>query len=74
QAFIFDDWSGPMMQPEPLDALAGSTCVLSTVPPSLQSGTDPVLVAHAAELEWASRNGRLGWVGYLSSTGEREGP
>lgn len=36
QAYIFDDWSGPMMQPEPLEALASATCVLSTVPPALE--------------------------------------
>ncbi|CAN0145041.1 unnamed protein product [Ectocarpus sp. 6 AP-2014] len=69
KAFIFDDWSGPMMQPEPLSALASATCVLSTVPPALQSGADPVLVAHEAELQWARSKGNLRWVGYLSSTG-----
>eukprot|EP00903_Cladosiphon_okamuranus_P007555 g7329.t1 len=69
KAFIFDDWSGPMMQTEPLEVLASATCVLSTVPPALQSGTDPVLVAHEAELKWAHSNGNLRWVGYLSSTG-----
>ncbi|CAM9919852.1 unnamed protein product [Ectocarpus fasciculatus] len=69
KAFIFDDWSGPMMQPEPLSALASATCVLSTVPPALQSGADPVLVAHEAELKWARSKGNLRWVGYLSSTG-----
>lgn len=36
QAYIFDDWSGPMMEPEPLEALASATCILSTVPPALQ--------------------------------------
>ncbi|CAB1116337.1 unnamed protein product [Ectocarpus sp. CCAP 1310/34] len=70
KAFIFDDWSGPMMQPEPLSALASATCVLSTVPPALQSGADPVLVAHEAELQWARSKGNLRWVGYLSSTGK----
>ncbi|CAN0199670.1 unnamed protein product [Scytosiphon promiscuus] len=69
KAYIFDDWSGPMMQPEPLSALASATCVLSTVPPALQSGTDPVLVAHEAELRWAHSKGNLRWIGYLSSTG-----
>ncbi|CAN0203433.1 unnamed protein product, partial [Ectocarpus sp. 13 AM-2016] len=69
KAFIFDDWSGPMMQPEPLSALASATCILSTVPPALQSGADPVLVAHEAELKWARSKGNLRWVGYLSSTG-----
>ncbi|CAM9158300.1 unnamed protein product [Ectocarpus sp. 4 AP-2014] len=69
KAFIFDDWSGPMMQPEPLSALASATCVLTTVPPALQSGADPVLVAHEAELQWTHSKGNLRWVGYLSSTG-----
>ncbi|CBJ29367.1 NAD-dependent epimerase/dehydratase [Ectocarpus siliculosus] len=58
-----------MMQPEPLSVLASATCVLSTVPPALQSGADPVLVAHEAELQWARSKGNLRWVGYLSSTG-----
>ncbi|CAM9458440.1 unnamed protein product [Ascophyllum nodosum] len=69
KAYIFDDWSGPMLQPEPLAALTSATCILSTVPPTLQSGTDPVLVAHEAELKWAHQSGSLKWVGYMSSTG-----
>ncbi|CAM9379648.1 unnamed protein product, partial [Discosporangium mesarthrocarpum] len=68
KAFIFDDFSGPMMQPEPLEALSKATCVLSTVPPTLQTGVDPVLRAHEPELEWAFSQASLKWIGYLSST------
>ncbi|KAG5190311.1 hypothetical protein JKP88DRAFT_243005 [Tribonema minus] len=63
-----------MMQEEPLAALLSSTHILSTIPPTLASGADPVLLAHGDELLRARR--RIRWLAYLSSTGvygERRG-
>ncbi|CAM9092165.1 unnamed protein product [Chrysoparadoxa australica] len=74
KAFLFDDWSGPMLQPEPLNALCSASHILSSVPPSVVTGEDPVLLAHAKEIEHVSKGrggvaSKLKWVGYLSSTG-----
>lgn len=52
-------------------ALSGATHLLSSVPPGASG--DPVLAAHAADIEAA---GSLQWIGYLSTTGvygDREG-
>ena len=49
---------------DPAAALAGTTHLLSTVPPD--AGGDPVLDCHAADI--AKIEG-LRWVGYLSTTG-----
>lgn len=43
-------------------ALAGADCVLSSVPPLKDSGTDPVLARYGDALDGQ-------WLGYLSSTG-----
>ncbi|HWI87422.1 MAG TPA: SDR family NAD(P)-dependent oxidoreductase [Sphingomonas sp.] len=44
-----------------LEALAKATHLISTVPPGADG--DPVLAAHGETI------GRIGWIGYLSSTG-----
>eukprot|EP00897_Mesotaenium_endlicherianum_P004119 jgi/Mesen1/3735/ME000204S02996 len=57
-----------MMGSDGISELLSSAYVLSTVPPSLDSGLDPVLTCHAAELASAASEGYLQWIGYLSST------
>ena len=51
---------------DPAAALAGTTHLLSSVPPG--GAGDPVLDQHAADIAALADNG-LGWVGYLSTTG-----
>ena len=60
EAALFDG-NAPMDPPE---ALAGTTHLLSSVPPDAEG--DPVLRRHAADL---GRTRTVEWVGYLSTTG-----
>jgi hypothetical protein len=57
-----------MFQKEALSDLMSATHILCTVPPI--EGEDPVICAHGVELRRLSMGeGRLEWLGYLSSTG-----
>lgn len=54
---------------QPLEpaALAGTTHLLSSVPPD--AAGDPVLDVHAADIAALAASGTLRWAGYLSTTG-----
>jgi len=62
EAHLFDR-GHPLADPDA--ALAGTTHLLSSVPPDAEG--DPVLDAHGPAL--AARAGRASWAGYLSTTG-----
>ena len=61
EAFVFDEES-PLA--DALAALAGTTHLLSSVPPV--DGGDPVLMGHGGDIQAL---GGVQWAGYLSSTG-----
>lgn len=61
EAFVLDR-GHPLS--DPAQALAGTTHILSTVPPDTEG--DPVLDMHLADLKALAG---LSWVGYLSTTG-----
>lgn len=73
KAYLFDDYSGSMVQSDALDDLCSSSHILTTIPPSLSSGQgcDPVLRAHGDDLRRAALqfDSQLRWIGYISSTG-----
>ena len=63
EAFLFDD-ARPL--DDPARALAGTTHLLSAVPPGNGPAADPVAAAHGLDL---LRLEGLRWAGYLSTTG-----
>jgi nucleoside-diphosphate-sugar epimerase len=71
EAYLFDEDSGRMVQPEAVANLADCSYVLSTVPPAEGGSTvtDIVLREHATDLKRSALAGKLSWVGYISSTG-----
>jgi hypothetical protein len=70
-AYLFDENSGRMIQPEAIADLADCSCVLSTIPPieSGSSSSDLVLREHSTDLKRSALAGKLNWIGYISSTG-----
>ena len=73
RAYLFDDDTNFMSEPGALNDLLDADYILSTIPPviggSQESATDPVLNAHGNDIKRASLNGKVRWIGYLSSTG-----
>ncbi|CAK9218920.1 unnamed protein product [Sphagnum jensenii] len=65
QAFHFN----PDNDGENLKSLYAATHVLSSIPPVGDFNEDPVLQIHKQELVQAAAQGKLRWIGYLSSTG-----
>lgn len=61
-----DTYSG--LPPEGLAALEDATHVLATIPPIADLSRDPLLALHGARIQRAASDGRLYWVGYLSTT------
>lgn len=70
-AYLFDENSGRMIQPEAIADLVGCSCVLSTIPPIEygSSSSDLVLREHSTDLKRSALAGKLNWIGYISSTG-----
>ncbi|OAB55338.1 NAD(P)-dependent oxidoreductase [Leptolyngbya valderiana BDU 20041] len=64
EAFVFDRGT-PLS--DPATALAGTTHLLSSVPPDAEG--DPVLDAHFDDIVALAHGGELQWIGYLSTTG-----
>ncbi|GBG67930.1 hypothetical protein CBR_g1049 [Chara braunii] len=56
---------------EGISALLSATHLLISIPPALSRGLDPdlVLQMHAEDVACAAGQGRLRWIGYLSTTG-----